>query len=111
MRETYLVFIFQCVYAKSAFTYYYFQLSNVENSPTSDHVTGSGNYSVPSRPSAAGSAVQSSTPQAVLDMNKQSDGHSYTQNSTYNSYQSKSYNTTYNASQVSVPLDQVHFKL
>ncbi|XP_045481487.1 protein lingerer isoform X5 [Harmonia axyridis] len=74
-------------------------LSSVENIPTSDHVTGAGSYSVASRTSAANPAAQSSTPQAVLDMGKQTDGHSYTQNSTYNSYQSKSYNSTYNANQ------------
>ncbi|XP_044747574.1 protein lingerer isoform X3 [Coccinella septempunctata] len=74
-------------------------LSNVENIPTSDHVTGTGSYTATARTSAANSAAQSSTSQAVLDMSKQTDGHSYTQNSTYNSYQSKSYNSTYNANQ------------
>ncbi|KAL3285848.1 hypothetical protein HHI36_000368 [Cryptolaemus montrouzieri] len=74
-------------------------LPSVENIPTSEHVSGAGNYSVSSRTSAANAAAQSSTPQAVLDINKQADSHSYSQSSTYNAYQSKNYNSTYNASQ------------
>ncbi|KAK9875299.1 hypothetical protein WA026_007697 [Henosepilachna vigintioctopunctata] len=74
-------------------------LPNVENIPTTEHVSGAVSYSVSSRTAAANAASQSSTPQAVLDMNKQPESHSYSQNTTYNSYQSKNYNSTYNGSQ------------